>query len=110
MNELVKVENEDPHRGVVGKSAGPLVIFDSVLTLTALSKFFSFLIVFAVSIKWAKSGGDIKTEIWHENGRRESPEALDHTILHRISVRIQPRRRHFAKPLVLKSQFFLRIM
>ena len=31
-----------------------------------------------------------KIEKVHENGRRESPEALGHTILRRISVRIQP--------------------
>ena len=42
----------------------------------------------------------------HENSPRESWEALDRGILHRISARIQPRRRHFAKPLVLESQFF----
>ena len=37
-----------------------------------------------------------KIEKVHENGRRESPEALDHCILHRISVRIQPCGRFFA--------------
>ena len=42
----------------------------------------------------------------HENSPRESWEALDRGILHRISARIQPRRRHFAKPLILQSQFF----
>ena len=34
--------------------------------------------------------------IFHEKGRRESSEALDHCILHGISVRIQPRGRFFA--------------
>ena len=58
--------------------------------LTRFSKSLSFLLLFAVSVKWAKSGGGIKIEIWHESGRHESSESLDHTILHKISVRIQP--------------------
>ena len=48
-----------------------------------------------------------KSQKVHENSPRESWEALDHAILHRISARIQPRRRHFAKPLILESQFFM---
>ena len=67
----------------------------SCVSLTRFSKFFSFLLLFAVSVKWAKSGGGIKIEIWHENGRHESSESLDHTILHRISVR--PERSDFFK-------------
>ena len=50
-----------------------------------------------------------KTQNVHENGRRESSEALDHTILHRISVRIQPCRWGFAKSLISKSIFFIHI-
>ena len=52
-----------------------------------------------------KSGGAIRTEIWHGNGRHESSESLDHIIVHRFSARIQPRRRHFANPLALQSRF-----
>ena len=78
-------------------------------SLTCLSKFFIFLSSFAVSVKQAKSGSDIKTENWHENGRCESSEALDHTKLHRISAQIRLWRRHFAKPLILKSHFFYQI-
>ena len=51
-------------------------------------------------------GMDCKSQKVHENSPRESWEALDHAILHRISARIQPRRRHFAKPLILESHFF----
>ena len=36
--------------------------------------------------------------IFREKGRRESSEALDHCILHRISVRIQPWGRYFSSP------------
>ena len=79
----------------------------SQLSQRLFCDFFLF-VFFAVSVKWAKSGGGIKIEICHENGRHESSESLDHTVLHRISVRIQPRRRHFTKPLVLKSCFFNR--
>ena len=46
-----------------------------------------------------------KTQHVHENGRRESSEALDHTILHRISVRIQPWGRFFASSHVGKVNF-----
>ena len=53
---------------------------DTLINLTRFSKFFSFLFLFAGSVTWAKSGGGIKTEIWHENGRHESSESLDHTI------------------------------
>ena len=35
-------------------------------------------------------------QLFHEKGRRESSEALDHCILHGISVRIQWRGRFFA--------------
>ena len=31
--------------------------------LTVLSKVFSFLLVFVVSVKWAKNGGDIKLKV-----------------------------------------------
>ena len=48
-----------------------------------------------------------KTQNVHENGRRESSEALDHTILHRISVRIQPWGRFFASSHVGKVIFFV---
>ena len=46
-----------------------------------------------------------KIEKVHENGRRESPEALDHCILHRISVRIQPCGRFFASSHLGKVDF-----
>ena len=38
-----------------------------------------------------------------KNSRRESWEALDRTILHRISMRIQLYQLHFAKTVILKS-------
>ena len=41
----------------------------------------------------------------HENCRLESPEALDHCILHRISVRIQPCGRFFASSHLGKVDF-----
>ena len=43
-------------------------------------------------------GIGIKFLIFHEKGRRESCGALDHCILHRIPVRIQPWGRFFPAP------------
>ena len=83
----------------------PAIASHGRLSWPAFRSYFVFLLLFAVSVKWAKSGGGIKIKIWHENGCYESSESLDHTILHRISVRIQPWRRHFAKPRILKSIF-----
>ena len=55
------------------------------------------------------TGGNLtenaKIEKVHETGRRESWEALDHTVLHRILVRIQPRGRVFASSRVWKVDF-----
>ena len=50
--------------------------------------------VFAVLVNWAKNGGD-KT-------RKLSTKIV--AILHRVLVRIQPRRRHFAKPMLLNEK------
>ena len=46
-----------------------------------------------------------KSKKVNENSRRESWEALDHTILHRISVRIQPQGRLFASSHLGKRDF-----
>ena len=47
----------------------------------------------------------VKFGIFHEKGRRESSEAVDHCILHRISLRIQPCGRFFASSHLGKLDF-----
>jgi len=51
------------------------------------SKLFSSSNVFAVSVKWAKSGGNMKTKTGHEICRRESSKFLNHTMWHKMSYR-----------------------
>ena len=48
---------------------------------------------------------DVIFSIFHEKGRRESCGVLDHRILHRIPVRIQPRGRFFSSSRLGKLDF-----
>ena len=77
----------DSHRNSVQNG---MVERFTALTATIFAPNFSFHVAASLCPLYGNCKNAQKTKIWHENGRHESSEFLDHTILHRISVRIQP--------------------
>ena len=56
-----------------------------------LLEVFLYLLIFAVSVRWTESRGDMQTETWLENVHRESSESVEDTILCRSLVHILKR-------------------